>query len=57
MMVTYSNIPYATVYEIGQRQSDYLDSLDIQSSEDFLGINLFEFEKFLDSKIANITQR
>jgi kynurenine 3-monooxygenase len=57
MMVTYSNIPYATVYEIGQRQSDYLDSLDIKSSEDFVGINLFEVEKFLDSKIANMTQR
>ena len=51
MMVTYSNIPYATVYEVGKMQSDFLDSLNIEN-DDFSNIDLFKIEQFLDSVIV-----
>ena len=51
MMVTYSNIPYATVFEIGKMQSEFLDSLDINDDPSKIKLNIVE--EFLDSKIVN----
>ena len=51
MMVTYSNIPYSVVYEVGKMQSDYLDSLNIKPG-DFSGIDLSKIEEFLDKEIV-----
>ena len=51
MMVTYSNIPYATVYEVGKIQSDFLDSLNIEN-DNFSNIDLLKIEQFLDSVIV-----
>ena len=50
MMVTYSTIPYSTVFEIGKMQSEFLDSLDINDDPD--KINLKLVEEFLDAKIV-----
>ena len=55
MMVTYSNIPYATVYEIGKMQSEFLDTLGI-NSEDFSKVDLEVVEFFLDSQIAKMSK-
>ena len=51
MMVTYSNIPYATVYEIGESQSQFLDSLKIDEN-DLSKIDLDKVERFLDKEIS-----
>jgi kynurenine 3-monooxygenase len=51
MMVTYSNIPYASVYEVGKIQSEFLDSLNIEI-DDFFNIDLSKVEHFLDSVIV-----
>jgi len=51
MMVTYSNIPYSTVYEVGEKQSDFLDSLNI-TNDDFSSLDLLRVEKFLDTEIV-----
>ena len=51
MMVTYSNIPYGAVYEIGKKQSEFLDTFNI-IDEDFSQLDLMEVERFLDSEIV-----
>ena len=56
MMVTYSNIPYATVYEVGKLQTEFLDSLNIVS-DDFSKIDLSKVEHFLDSVIVEKLQK
>ncbi len=50
MMVTYSNIPYSLVYEIGKIQSEFLDSLMLKS-DDFSALDLAKIENFLDGEI------
>ena len=51
MMVTYSNIPYSLVYKVGMIQTEFLNSLDIESSSDFEKIDLKKVESFLDQEI------
>ena len=46
MMVTYSNIPYSLVYKIGMMQTEFLNSLEIESSSDFEKIDLKKVEFF-----------
>ena len=56
MMVTYSNIPYATVYDVGKRQKEFLDGFNI-SSEDFSKLDLSKVENFLDTEIVEKLQK
>ena len=56
MMVTYSNIPYTTVYEVGRLQKEFLDVLNI-TCEDFSEVDLSLVENFLDTEIVEKLQK